>query len=112
MASFSQPRDWAVSLFMLAFAWWLTVGMAYAAIRRRRIEAHKEWMVRSYVVTFAFVTFRYLEPLSVWDPLGGARGSTVLWLSWVFPLLIAEVILQWPRTIGGKGRSTNSHAAI
>ena len=32
-------------------------GMALIAIRRRNFIQHKEWMIRSYVVTFAFVTF-------------------------------------------------------
>lgn len=44
----------------LATAWLITTGMAYAAIRRRLIEQHQEWMIRSYVVTFGFVFFRML----------------------------------------------------
>jgi uncharacterized membrane protein YozB (DUF420 family) len=30
-------------------------------VRRRKIEQHKEWMIRSYVVTLAFLTFRVLD---------------------------------------------------
>ena len=45
-------------LFMLCVAWVLTTGMALYSIRSRRIEQHREWMLRSYTVTFAFVTFR------------------------------------------------------
>ena len=44
----------------LATAWILTTGLALAAIRRGRVEQHKEWMIRSYVMTTAFVTFRVL----------------------------------------------------
>lgn len=102
LSTFTVPRDFGVALFMLAFAWWLTVGMALLAIKRRRIEAHKEWMIRSYVVTFAFVAFRYLVDLPVFAPLGAARASTVAWLCWVAPLLVAEVALQWQRTVGAR----------
>lgn len=96
----TTPVDFGVALFWLSFAWWLTVGMAVLAIRRRRFEAHREWMIRGYVVTFAFVAFRYLVELPVMDPLGAARASTVLWLSFVPALLVTEGILQWRRTVG------------
>jgi hypothetical protein len=42
----------------LATAWVITTGLAFAAIRRHLYEQHKEWKIRSYVVTTAFVTFR------------------------------------------------------
>ena len=44
----------------LGIAWVVTTTMAIAAVRRGLIEQHQEWMIRSYVVTFAFVTFRVL----------------------------------------------------
>jgi hypothetical protein len=34
--------------------------MAFLAIRRRQITQHQDWMIRSYVVTFAFVFFRMI----------------------------------------------------
>ena len=52
--------DWvfASGLLGLACAWILTTGLGYLAIRRRRIQQHQEWMIRSYVVASAFVFFR------------------------------------------------------
>lgn len=102
MAFYSQPADFGVALFGLASAWWITVAMAFIAIRRGRTQPHKEWMIRGYVVTFAFVAFRYLIDLPVWKPLGPAAYSNVIWISWVAPLMIAEVVLQWKRTVGAK----------
>lgn len=97
---FTQPRDFGVALWALAAAWWTTVGMAFLAIRRRRISAHREWMIRGYVVTFAFVAFRWWVDLPIFASLGDSRYATVGWLCWVGPLLIAEVALQWRRTVG------------
>ena len=37
--------------------------MAFVAIRRKNLVQHKQWMVRSYVVTFAFVSFRLASDL-------------------------------------------------
>lgn len=87
------------ALFALATAWLTTAGMAYYAILKRRIQIHKEWMVRAYVVTFAFVTFRVLNdygPTSHLQP-DGDRAITVGWACWTIPLLVTEVILQLRR---------------
>ena len=70
--------------------------MAYYAVRKKQISIHKEWMIRSYVVTFAFVTFRALNdfpPMMNWLPEAD-RSNTYIWVCWAIPLLIAEVILQ------------------
>jgi hypothetical protein len=88
---------WAVSLQCLAIAWFCTASMAYISVRQRRIQAHQEWMIKSYVITFAFVTFRWLVALPAIVALGSfiERGPTVLWISWVVPLFITNIILQW-----------------
>src|SRR5689334_5485047 len=52
------PLPYAAGLFSLCLAWVITTGMALYSIRTRRIEQHREWMLRSYTVTFAFVTYR------------------------------------------------------
>ena len=56
-------------------------------------------MVRSYVVTFAFVTFRILfdyPPTSRLQPASD-RAITMIWACWALPLLVTEVILQLKR---------------
>ena len=45
----------------LGVAWLVTTGLAFVAIKQQLYDQHKEWMIRSYVVTFAFVTFRALQ---------------------------------------------------
>ena len=92
---------WAfgVALLGLAFAWVTTASMAFYAILNGRIQIHKEWMVRTYVVTFAFVTFRLLNdfgPTSRLEPPGD-RAITYGWACWTIPLLVTEVILQLRR---------------
>jgi len=90
---------WGVALLGLATAWVTTSGIAYYAIRKKRVQIHKEWMVRAYVVTFAFVTFRVLNdygPTSHLQP-DGDRIVTLGWISWVVPLLVTEVVLQLRR---------------
>ena len=89
--------NWALSLIVLAFAWISTTGMAFRFILLKRINLHKEWMVRSYVVTFAFVLFRFLNsyPPIVENANFLERGATLIWVSWVIPLFVTEMVLQW-----------------
>ena len=90
---------WGFALLALTTAWVTTSGMAYYAILKRRVAIHKEWMVRAYVVTFAFVTFRILNnyyPAERLQP-SGDRAVTFAWACWVLPLLFTELILQFRR---------------
>ena len=87
---------YASGLFFLSVAWLLTAAMAFAAIRRRKIDQHKEWMIRSYVVTFGFVTFRVVDDLIHY--LGYAElpdhNAMLAWGCWAVPLLLTEAVLQ------------------
>ena len=89
-------------LTSLAVAWVVTTTMAIAAIRRGLVEHHQDWMVRSYVVTFAFVTFRIVFSLlklagigTLHEQLGAAS-----WICWAVPLLLTEAVLQGRRMFG------------
>jgi uncharacterized membrane protein len=99
--AFTTTLGWAFGfgILGLAAAWASTTGMAYYAIRKGLVEIHKEWMVRAYVVTFAFVTFRVFSdygPTSHLKPAGDL-AITLAWASWVVPLFITELILQLRR---------------
>lgn len=88
---------WAVALVCLAIAWLATTGMALYNIRKRNVLLHKQWMIRSYIVTFAFVTFRIFTdyvPYEAWWGLSRADMSNAfIWPVWVMPLLAYEIML-------------------
>ena len=87
-------------LFTLALAWIATTSFAYFAIRKGFVEQHREWTIRSYVVTFAFVTFRAGQVVMIgWGvPLLTTIG-VMAWACWAVPLLVTELFIQ-----GGKLR--------
>jgi hypothetical protein len=89
-----QGAAFGISLGALGVAWWTTTGMAYFAIRRGHVSQHKEWVIRSYVVTFTFVTTRALAEFGVLPSLGPDTFTTLVWLGWSLPLLALEAILQ------------------
>jgi uncharacterized membrane protein len=82
-------------LFFLAIAWITTTSLAYIAIRKGLIDQHREWTIRSYVVTFAFVTFRAGQVAMTGSgiPLATAIGI-MAWACWAVPLLITELSIQ------------------
>ena len=90
---------WSTALLGLGIPWLVSAGMAYRAIRLKRITQHKEWMIRSYVITFGFVMFRILND-ELFNHVGNfvERGPTFGWLAWAIPLFIAEVCIQWNKT--------------
>jgi uncharacterized membrane protein len=90
---------YAAGLFMLSTAWVVTTGMAIVAIKRRAIEQHREWMIRSYTVTFAFVTFRLVEKwLLPWQLTSDDNLDIIMaWACWSVPLLLVEPLLQLRR---------------
>ena len=92
------PFGWVfgAGLAGLATAWIVTTGMAWAAIRRSLYEQHKEWMIRSYVVTFAFVTFRALQPVMAKVGVGTEleQIAFISWVCWSIPLVVTEAFIQ------------------
>jgi hypothetical protein len=87
---------YGVGLSGLVIAWVLTTVTAFIAIQHRQISQHQEWMIRSYVATFAFVNFRIIVGLLVVFGVGSMheRFTVASWLCWSLPLLITEAILQ------------------
>jgi hypothetical protein len=77
--------------------WCITIAMALMAVKSRRLDAHREWMIRSYIVTFAFVLYRFLVKQPILEPLGGGLVATSLWASWVVPMMVYEVVNSWHR---------------
>jgi len=89
---------WAFGLGFTSMAtvWIITTSLAIIAIRLHRTEQHWEWMVRSYVVTFAFVTFRVLDQAMDIARIGTVleRKAAASWLAWAAPLFLTECVLQ------------------
>ena len=87
---------YSAGLFGLALAWTVTTAMAYVAIRRGVITQHREWMIRSYVVTLAFVFIRLGDELMARYTATDVveRQKFLAWFCWAGPLLIAEPLIQ------------------
>ena len=78
-----------VSLLTLATAWLCFAALGWRAARNRRFVSHGQWMVRSYVLVWSFVFCRIASRVIDLD------GNAFIWLSWVGPILVCEMVLQW-----------------
>ena len=94
----SKPA-FGIPLLGLNLVWATSAAMALVAIRFRNIQQHREWMIRSYVATYAFVVFRALVDVPALRALGPQRFITIAWLSWTVPLFCTEIMLQWRRVV-------------
>lgn len=83
----------STSLSMLALAWMVAATMAVRAIRNRRFDAHRDWMIRSYVLAWSFMFCRLASRVPAVSEFGG--GEAFIWMSWIMPVLACEVGLQW-----------------
>jgi hypothetical protein len=95
LRSFDARHTPGLSTGMLAAAWLAFTAMALRAILNRRFEQHREWMIRSYVLAWTFVFCRFWTR-AVPDALQGAEND-MIWTTWVGPILLAEIALQWNR---------------
>jgi hypothetical protein len=42
LSFFAKQASFGIALFALAAVWWLATGLAFIAVRRRRISAHRQ----------------------------------------------------------------------
>jgi uncharacterized membrane protein len=93
-----HTQDWTfgVALFTGALVWLAATCLAVVEAIRGRFDTHREWMLRSYILTFSFVSFRLVLEIPWVEQLGTeAEVSTTFgWLCWVLPLCTYEFLRQ------------------
>jgi len=81
---------------MQAAAWMVCTTAAFATARNRQIAAHRQWMARSYAVTFTFVSSRVLNLWPrYWSHLGDVFSAVGVIAFTLASLLIVDLGLNW-----------------
>ena len=106
LATFSSCAACAPPFLLWGLVWAVVTAAAVVMAVRREFDAHRQFMVRSWVLMNGFVFVRLDTHLQYPLPSGPGidRASMVLWVSWVIPLLFAEAWLSWGPTLAGKRR--------
>ena len=75
-----------------------TTGWGITLAMRGVRVAHRRWMIRSIALTLAAVTLRIQIPVSMMlDIPFDTAYPVIAWLCWVPNLVVAEMIVRWPR---------------
>jgi uncharacterized membrane protein len=81
---------------MQAAAWMLCTTAAFVTARNRQIAVHRQWMARSYAVTFTFVSSRVLNLWPrYWSHLGDTFAAVGVIAFTLASLLIVDLGLNW-----------------
>lgn len=81
---------------MQAAAWIVCTTAAFITARNRQIAVHRQWMIRSYAVTFTFVSSRVLNLWPrYWAHLGDAFAAVGVIAFTLASLLVVELGLNW-----------------
>lgn len=89
-----------ISLFITAILLLFSTAAAWFTIKQRNVKAHRQFMVRSYVLLLAFVLVRIDGIMSLQFLFGGIEDRTFnrvvneYFFSFV-PLIVAEIFLTW-----------------
>ena len=79
-----------------AAAWIVCTTAALITARNRQIVQHRQWMMRSYAVTFTFVSSRVLNLWPpYWSHLGDALSAVGVIAFTLASLLIVDLGLNW-----------------
>lgn len=81
---------------MQAAAWMVCTTAAVITARNRQIAQHRQWMARSYAVTFTFVSSRVLNLWPrYWSHLGDVLSAVGVIAFTLASLLIVDLGLNW-----------------
>jgi hypothetical protein len=78
-----------------ASVWLLVTVAALLTVRNGHIQQHREWVVRSYALTFTFVATRVFNTTEAWRHLGRASFPMAILFIVLLSLLAADIGLSW-----------------
>ena len=86
---------------LMALLWLFTTWRAYECILEKKITDHRNWMLRSYALTFAAVTLRLWVPFGTRVLFIDKHTVVVLsaWISWIPNLIVAQLLTKISRKI-------------
>ncbi|HEY6489546.1 MAG: DUF2306 domain-containing protein [Terracidiphilus sp.] len=96
---------------MQAAAWMVCTTAAFVTARNRQIAVHRQWMARSYAVTFTFVSSRVLNLWPrYWSHLGDTFAAVGVIAFTLASLLIVDLGLNWSQLTNRHDSSSPSRS--
>jgi uncharacterized membrane protein len=81
---------------MQAAAWMVCTAAAFVAAYNRQITVHRQWMARSYAVTFTFVSSRVLNLVpAYWSHLGDVLAAVGVIAFTLASIVAVDLGIDW-----------------
>jgi uncharacterized membrane protein len=85
-----------VGTVVQASLWVFCTLLAFLTARNRQILQHRQWMIRSYAVTFTFISTRALDFIPAYAQLSDAKEVLVIVIvSFASAFLIPDLAFNW-----------------
>ena len=92
----------AVMIALFCGALFMSIGIAFIAIRRRQVARHREWMIRVFAFAIAISSIRLafgaidaaLTPSGIPPP---QQFTLAVWIGWLITLAAAEAWIRYTR---------------
>ncbi len=86
-----------------AGAWLVTALAALFTARNRHFVQHRQWVVRSYAVTFGFIALHVLNPTGFWTHFTEADYATAIIIATFLAVLVPDVWFNWREMTRARG---------
>jgi len=101
MSFFINRGIWVQTSFLIQVSlWFFFTAQAFIQIRKSEIVLHRNFMWRSYSLTFAAITLRVYIFLTAenFNLAQSEAYALIAWLSWVPNWLLVEGLIWWSKT--------------
>jgi len=92
-----DPRaiHFAEATAVQAGTWIVATSAAFLTALNRHFQQHREWMVRSYAITFTFVGTRVLQPIPFWNRHSEAGFAMEIIFITFMAIFIPDIAMHW-----------------
>ena len=90
-----DPRSFSIAAAVDAGLWMITTGIALIFILKRKVQEHRQWMIRSFAVALVFLEVRVIGGVGGFENLDVHANETIVWACLAFSILSADLVIQW-----------------
>jgi uncharacterized membrane protein len=92
----SWGSDLIVGTAFQAGSWLLCTAMAFLLVRNRHIAQHRQWMIRSYAVTFTFIALRALDFIPSYATMSDqAEVLNIIVVTALSAFILPDIAFHW-----------------
>jgi len=88
-----KAQFYTVGITVHASIWFITTLIAFLMARNGQITLHKQWMIKSYILTFSFILVRFLGP--IWNHFTLTQYGMIDVIMSFSYVLVADICFNW-----------------